>query len=280
MPIWINQTQIDAFQFSGGEWQVKITADLTDEPVAVCALLWSADDIMQLLLTVDAMRRVKPSVQIELSIPYLPYARQDRVCQTGEALSLKVMAQLINGLNCQTVTLFDPHSDVAADLIENCRIVSLADRVTTGAVGRFIRQHNFCLIAPDAGAEKKVHQTALSFAQAGVQLDLITASKHRDVTTGHITETKLHGDVAGKNVIILDDICDGGRTFIELSKQLKQQGAGKIYLFVTHGIFSKGLDVLKPHFDHVFCLHAQQEYPFDETKFLTVENALTHPLYA
>ena len=63
--------------------------------------------------------------------------------------------------------------------------------------------------------------------------------------TGNITKTTvLHDDFGGKDCVIVDDICDGGRTFIELAKVLKERGAGKIGLFVTHGIFSQGVGVL------------------------------------
>jgi len=58
--------------------------------------------------------------------------------------------------------------------------------------------------------------------------------------------------LSGKTCIIVDDICDGGRTFITLSRKLKEQGAAKVLLYVTHGIFSQGVDVLKGYIDQIF----------------------------
>ena len=81
------------------------------------------------------------------------------------------------------------------------------------------------------------------------------ASKIRDTKTGYITETKLQGEVRGRDVLIFDDICDGGRTFIELAKSLKAKGAKKISLYITHGIFSKGKDVLYNHIDEIICFN-------------------------
>jgi ribose-phosphate pyrophosphokinase len=72
------------------------------------------------------------------------------------------------------------------------------------------------------------------------------------------------------NLIILDDICDGGQTFVELAKHLKAQGAKAIYLYITHGIFSKGLSVLKQHFEHVYCYHTMLKAAEIDRDFLTI----------
>jgi len=71
------------------------------------------------------------------------------------------------------------------------------------------------------------------------------ASKHRNVNTGKIINTSVHGDVKNKTCVICDDIIDGGATFIILADLLKKMGANKVYLIVTHGFFTKQYDVLK-----------------------------------
>ena len=93
----------------------------------------------------------------------------------------------------------------------------------------------------DAGAEKRVWNIAKEINAH----DVILASKIRNVETGKIIHTSINGDVKGKTCIIIDDIIDGGATFIYLAQLLKKNGANKVYLIVSHGIFSKGLDVLK-----------------------------------
>jgi len=79
----------------------------------------------------------------------------------------------------------------------------------------------------------------------------LIGAKDRDVKTGNITRTSITPIVHGGNAIIVDDICDGGRTFIELAKCLKP-ACDKVYLYVTHGIFSKGLDVFDGLIDHIW----------------------------
>jgi ribose-phosphate pyrophosphokinase len=66
----------------------------------------------------------------------------------------------------------------------------------------------------------------------------------------------VHGDVENEECLIVDDICDGGRTFLEIAKILKARGASSIELYVTHGIFSNNaIEKLKPYFDKVYCYH-------------------------
>ncbi len=252
--ITVNNHEIKHFTFPGGECQVALDDIEIHNVTEIEAFLYTSNEIMQLLLTVDALRRVNSETKINLTLPYLPYARQDRVCNYGEALSIKVMADLINTLKANQVYLFDPHSEVAEALIDNVIVTPQEDIAIR--LKNFIYEENLVLISPDAGAEKKTYRLAKKLHKTKIPVDVITASKKRDTQTGNITETNLYGNVKGRNVIIIDDICDGGRTFIELAKTLKEEGAEDIYLYVTHGIFSKGIEALTPYFNHIFCYYS------------------------
>lgn len=244
---------IQAFTFSGGEEQVRIECSWPQaERIEIVAQLTSSTAVMQLLMAVDAVKRmfaVQP--RIELVIPYFPYARQDRVCQPGEALAASVMANIINGLELDQVTVWDAHSDVTGALIHRLQQVQQVDLLArhTDLIEQ-LQQGQLCLVAPDAGASKKVRNTA---KQLGGEIEVIQAEKMRDVATGDITHTAIFGDVRGKSVLITDDICDGGRTFIELAKVLRSEGAERVLLFVSHGIFSQGLDVFAGLIDGIYC---------------------------
>ncbi|MFZ9611583.1 MAG: phosphoribosyltransferase, partial [Methylococcales bacterium] len=97
------------------------------------------------------------------------------------------------------------------------------------------------------------------------------ASKHRNLETGKIDYTNVPMSVndADKDVFIIDDICDGGRTFIEIAKavdevrklssSVKREHYGKNYLIVTHGIFSFGFDFLVQHFDGIYCTNSVKD---------------------
>lgn len=231
---------ITRFNFSGGESQVRIDGPIS-EVIKIVAHVHSSDDFVSLLLLTDAARR-HGAVQIGLILPYLPYARQDRVCAPGEALSLKVVCDLINAQHYNSVEVWDAHSDVALALLD--RVVN---RHCSDFVAAAIPHENPILVAPDAGALKKVHVCARNNG-----LDYIRADKTRDPATGEITGTVVYGEFTDRDFLIVDDICDGGRTFIELAKELRKLTDGDVNLYVTHGIFSKGTAVFDGIIDHVY----------------------------
>lgn len=208
-----------------------------------------SDDIIDIMLEADAARRLYgQDVKLVLSIPYFPYARQDRVMTEGESHSLKVIANLINSIKFSKVLIADPHSDVVEALVDNAVIQRQHDLVLATVPN--IHDYDF-LIAPDAGALKKIYKLS---QMCGIPV--ICASKTRDVSTGEITGTKIQPEdylalSKSKRALVVDDICDGGRTFIELSKVLPSACA--LDLYVTHGIFSKGKDALLREYRNVLC---------------------------
>ena len=243
--IYVDNIKVKSFKFPGGELQVIIPPLNRDRGyMKVTAVLKSSDDILELLLTMDALRRTcGPLIKYSLEIPYFPYARQDRVCNGGEALSLKVMADLINSLGCCHVTVTDPHSDVLVALLHNCLVTHQHTLIPT-------ELDLDVIVSPDAGATKKAEKAARTLG-----LGIVYGRKERDTKTGEIKSTRLDGEVLGLNCLIVDDICDGGRTFIELAKVLKDKGSDNLYLYITHGIFSKGIEPLKPYFKKIYCYH-------------------------
>lgn len=272
MSIFINNQEVYTMLFPGGECNVRVNPTTIKETNEVEAFLWDSNDIINLMLSIDAIHRINPESHINLTIPYFPYARQDRVCNTGEALSLKVMTDMINNLHCDTVTILDPHSDVTPALLHRCKSIHLAQLIANSPLKEIIQAKKLSLLSPDAGAEKKIREVSKNLATLQIFNDVIYATKTRNTATGEITGTEIHGDVKNKNIIIMDDICDGGRTFVELAKKLKMHDAAQIYLYVTHGIFSKGFEELKEYFTHIYCYHTKLTSTQANDTFLTIFN--------
>ncbi|BAQ61861.1 ribose-phosphate pyrophosphokinase [Geminocystis sp. NIES-3708] len=266
MSILVNNSEIKTFNFPAGECHVTLLPEIVTPKTMIKGVLNSSNDIMALLLTVDAIRRILPDVSLELIIPYFPYARQDRVCNQGEALSVKVMADLINSLRCDRIIIIDPHSDVTPALLNNCQIITQADILNESYLKEKLLRDNWILIAPDAGAEKKTFAVAKRLGLS----DVFCGSKIRDTKTGKILTTTFHDDVKRRKVLIVDDICDGGKTFIELAKVLQKKEAQEIALYVTHGIFSKGLKPLHPYFSQIYCYHTMLSLEEQDSSFLTI----------
>lgn len=241
-------------KFSGGEVHVRLgepdKVAATKEYIMIQASLHTSDLLMELLLVVDAIRRAHPTVRLQLKLPYVPYGRQDRVCAPGEALSVSVFANLINAMEFDKVMIWDPHSDVTPALINNCLVEHQASMVQA-IVDRFDLD-NLVLVAPDAGASKKVIEVAKKTG-----FPFVRADKERNPANGEITGTIVHSEHIGdKHFLMVDDICDGGRTFIELAKVLRPLTRGQILLYVTNGIFSKGLSVFDGLIDHIYAAFA------------------------
>ena len=251
--------------FKGGEVNVVISNEFLShchpyDHVMVTGNLMNSDMVMAFFLTIDALRRHNPSIKVHAHIPYFPYARQDRVCNSGEALSVALFTKLLNAMELESVTLLDPHSDVTPALVNNS-IINTQKELLEEILGfqhLGIDVDQIVLIAPDAGAVKKTKALTdyLSkehfVSQNSLVSEYMTATKVRNLETLEITETRFDGDVKDRNVLVVDDICDGGRTFIELAKQLRAQGCKQLSLFVTHGIFSYGVNELMKWYDKVY----------------------------
>lgn len=258
--------------FPGGERSVKLT--MNEKQIATQRVFdatpageWpifemrmnfkSSDDLVDMMLAVNALRNMYGhEIKITLHVPYFPFSRQDRVMTEGESFGLQVVVDIIKMCNFDSVTTWDIHSDVAGamfpagvfgnvsqDKVWANRIKDLAHLAELELNGKTV------IVSPDAGALKKIYKVA-----AATGLPVVEAKKIRDVATGNIVKTEIDGSQLSEfeQVVIVDDICDGGRTFVELGKVIRDSGfRGKLVLCVTHGIFSKGLDVFTEYFDEI-----------------------------
>jgi ribose-phosphate pyrophosphokinase len=268
------EIEFEMIQFNGGEMHIKLNNNIDYsevEKVVITNRFKNGDDIIKVLITKDALQR-KGVKNFDLVMPYVPYARQDRQCFNGESFTLKVFTDLINSAKFDNVIVLDSHSDVAPALIENCKninnesyvnltysdIVSYSD-VRTGVV----------LISPDSGANKKTNKL---FENLKVFKALVKCDKKRDVSNGNLSGFEVFADdLKGACCLIVDDICDGGRTFTGVAEALKAKNAGNIYLFVTHGIFSNGFDELNKYFKVIYTTNSFKDVQNSNVKQFKIQ---------
>lgn len=250
-----NKDRIELEEFrewSGGEVHIKIPSlgGMSKILILVADIRDSAG-VMALALIKDAIDRsslddVRSTCDVHLYLDYVPYGRQDRVCNKGEAFGLKVFCNMVNSMNFTSVTIEDPHSDVTPALLDRCRVVSQSqvvkkdhylDEATGYELKYFLKTAG--IVSPDAGSNKKIGEVCKVLGKDS----FIRADKKRDLSTGEIVETVVYSSIVPVDCLIVDDLCDGGRTFKELAKALKEKGAERVGLFVTHGIFSRGKDL-------------------------------------
>lgn len=236
-------TENSYFKFSGGEVHCK----MEHVPQIIIMKDYTMNGFMALAEYVEVIHRKYPSYNIEVTYPYLPYARQDRVMNDNEPFSLHVFARLLNCLRLSKVIVVDPHSDVTPALVHRCVSVHQWEIAKGFLPQNLFDDPEVMFVSPDAGAYKKVAKLVLN------DYRIVLGTKIRG-TDGNIIKTDIYSPVelTGKTCVVIDDICDGGRTFTELGKVLKHKGAKKLILYITHGIFSKGLAELLLYYDEIY----------------------------
>ncbi len=223
------------------------------------------ENFLALGFAVDALRRLALSrfytLHLHLYIPYLPYARQDRINNEGEAFTLKVFCDYVNSLGFDTVYTFDNHSDVSTALLNNCINVPNFKFVREVVD---LQKDKYMLVCPDAGAAKKIYKLAKSL---GYTKEIIFVDKVRNTATGKIEKIEVQpikSDTKGKTLIIVDDICSYGGTFIGTAEQLRKEYEFEtLILVVSH--FEGVADplILSKWFKYVFTSNSIDFAPQD-----------------
>ena len=263
-----NRHTIETMTFPGGEPHVSSNPELFEAIAQECAnfgsdlriiaKVESFNDIGAMMVLKDLADRTFPEVPVDLVIPYLPGARQDR----GAPLTCKIYADIINGMNFRAVWTIDPHSDVMPAMIDRLQVISQYDafKNSLSEMGPLNNLRDTVLVAPDQGAAKRVEAFA---AQTGHTV--VYAQKHRDFSTGKLSGFSCEPipllGTSHTQVVILDDICDGGGTFLGLADVLEYEDGRKVqaynrHLVITHGIFSKGITGLLQSFATVTCTNS------------------------
>lgn len=253
-------------KFPDGQQSIDLergTVNVIDD-IRIETRLNSFKDLEILICATKALRNItrKP---ISLYVPYFLGSRSDRKFVEGGVNYLKeVICPIINSLDFDKVEVLDPHSDVLEACLNNFvkhSNLHLVRKALTQIDNKNGARNRICLVSPDAGAYKKIFDVAKKFEINNIA----TGTKVRDLKTGQI----LHTEVPNLPVsttdeelkyIIVDDICDGGRTFIELAKAIKEQRPyADLYLIVTHGIFSGGFYELDKWFKGIFCTNSYED---------------------
>lgn len=246
------------------------------KPIEIKSRLNNWLDLELIVCAVASLRELGVE-ELHLYTPYMVGGRSDRKFEEGGNNYLRdVICPIINSLNFKTVTCIDPHSDV----LEAC-IKGFKKESNNRLLAYFFQDYDsnnekdYIFISPDAGASKKIYKLA---EQIGYKGDIITCSKDRD-TKGNVTKTVvlINGEHVQKDIIIIDDVCDGGATFINITKEIKKRISdmqqheenseltyGKIYLIVTHGIFSKRYKELNKYFDGIYCTNSYKDIADNE----------------
>ena len=249
--------------FLGGEPHLQILspADVGGDLI-ITQRVKSPLDFMNIILANDAARRMG-FTRIKLFIPYFPAARQDRVCNTGEPLTVKVFADMINNCNFDEVMIYSAHSEVTVALLNNVKELDRDFEYVQGIVLANSEGHHFNIVCPDAGAGKRVGKIVQQLANGDPwrTYHLIRCEKIRDVKDGSLKEFFVQDDdLNGYPTLIVDDVNSMAGTFIGLGKKLREKNCGKLMLFTSHSDCAQGIQNAVENFDKVYTSDSRQNW--------------------
>lgn len=237
--------------------QQDIVLKDSGKKVMIKSRMRNFQDLELIACAVNALRR-QGTKKIELYIPYLLGGRSDRQFQPGGTSYLAgVVAPFLNSLKLDKIITMDAHSAVADAAIHNLKNIDNYKLVKMAMKDLYGKEQPHCIIvSPDQGASKKIDTLVKSLE---LKCPVIQAEKHRDLN-GNITGTKVNlfeREDHRYDYVIIDDLCDGGRTFVNIAEKISDFHLGadhrNVYLIVTHGIFSNGFEQLGTFFDKIYC---------------------------
>lgn len=222
---------ITVSQFSDGEIQPSINESVRGADVFfIQSTFPSADNLLELLLMIDAAKRASAHY-ITAVIPYFGMARQDRKDRPRVSIGSKVAADMLKAVGVSRVMTMDLHAPQIQGFFE-VPVDHLDSSVIFIPWIRNLNETNLILASPDMGSSNRTR----TFARA-LNLDMVICDKERK-RANEIASMTLIGDVAGKDVILIDDIIDTGNTLAKSAQMLKDKGALSVRAMCTHPVLS------------------------------------------
>ncbi len=249
-------------KFPDGQQNVLIDENsIISDDIGVISRMNNWKDVELIAATAACLKEMEID-RMGLIVPYFLGSRSDRKFENGGNNYLKdVICPFINSLGFKRVAVLDPHSDVLEACLNNF-IKQGNGQLVEWAIRDILVSNpdihivDTAIMVPDGGALKKIQDTVI---EAKYEEKLIVCHKHRDIKTGKLLgfEVPIKEEDVNKTLIWVDDICDGGGSFIGEAQEANKQGhKGKKFLIVTHGIFSQGFKELAENFDGIYCTNS------------------------
>lgn len=241
--IHVNGKLIEQHHFGAGELNIKL------EPIeGNVDITWNYEHDGE-LFTIACIRHYYVDKRCFLTMPYLPHARMDRVKNPEDVFTLQTFASFINSLMFEKVRVLDAHSNVGIALIHRCENMSPKEYIQKVIDKLGYNKYCLCLFFPDEGAQKRYGEMFPEYRQAfGI--------KKRNWETKRIEGYMIVGQehITNSHVLIIDDICSYGNTFIKAAEAVNEAGAEGVSLYVTHceECINKGNVFTSNLFDNIF----------------------------
>lgn len=228
--------KIEISRFSNGECSVWVREKITNGSAIVLQSFSLPPDehIIEFCLIVDALRR-SGIQKIIAVIPWMGYSKQDKVFRSGEPLSVKVIAKIIQAVKIDHLITLDLHNPSIIGFFD-CPVSHLSAQSLFIDYFQKNLHSQTIVVAPDAGSIK----ISTKFAQK-LRLPVAYIDKERNLATGKVNIHGISGKVKNKNIIIVDDMISTGSTLLETADYLQKIGVHKIFVAITHHLFVPGV---------------------------------------
>ena len=229
----IQQIKTTIRTFSDGESKITLDDTITGDRVVVVQSLFPPVDtnLLQTLLLVSKAREV--STNVDVVIPYMGYARQDREFLPGEIVTMNVIGKLFKSVGTSRIIIVDIHSmEGLKHLGTNTRNVTAIPDLARYFT-KEIRIRDPMVVSPDLGGAARAGEFASHLDGSGC----VILQKKRDRRTGTVTiTTEEAAEVRGRDIILVDDMISTGSSIINATQFLKMQGCGDVYVACTHAL--------------------------------------------
>lgn len=243
-------------KFPDGEIQISLGEINRKDYIKVHCRVTNAEELFILMQVADILNR--QGVEWYLFIYYLMSMRMDRVMDFNRPFTLKIVATIIKNLGAQEVSILDPHSDRSSSL-SNSSYMYIVDEnslyydLDPSLYGVY---KNYQVVYPDEGAAERYGQHN--------HLDTVTAKKVRNIETGKIESIKIINPELfkenNKPIMVVDDLCDAGGTFVGLAKEIRKYTDRELNIFVTHMVNPRGIENLSENYDHVYFTNSYRDW--------------------
>lgn len=233
-------------RFPDGEVQLILDEINRKEPVEVTMRIRNAEELFLFMQLSDILHRQEVEVEY-LYIPYLMSARTDRVFDFNRPFSLKIVADIIRDMGARYTYIYEPHSDKCLRMI-----FAQSKDITRDFAFYYVDKSTICY--PDKGAQERYDL----YKNDG----LLLCEKVRDVETGQLLSFKVTNpeEFKGGEITVVDDLCDGGGTFIGLAPKLRELNPTKLRLVVTHAVQRNGIERVAEVYDEVVITNSYEDW--------------------
>ena len=213
--------------YKDGEILVHIDENIKGRKVFVLGSTFPpAENTLELIILINTLKE-NGAKEIIVLMPYFGYGKQDKMKYSGDAMSAKLMANIIDLAGADKIIALDLHSEMAGSYFKKLKHLSVVDALA--AYFKNIGLKKTVIISPDKGGIER----AKRFASCLKIKKIVVIEKYRPKVDENKV-IKIKGRVKGRNIIIVDDMTQTGGTLIESAKALKKEGAGDIYIALTH----------------------------------------------